>query len=228
MKQIIMQSDDRSWRGMCLLRFDSFPTQLEEPQNLLSDLLDMLADLAVSAELMVTGDEKSDDLQCCLILRWRGVYRKETERRMSQETEMILKKLEMSGIRPTGAETIEEIENCLDRIRTAAGRKTGEDRTCVSFFPAEHISSGPAGPAYLPGCWAAGGEKIASVPETGTTDRGILSWVKLLKLLSSYPCFCFSVQIDHVSANLPAFMALCPIASSISGARIPTKVVLSM
>jgi len=194
-KQIITQSDDRSWRGMCLLRFDSFPTQLEEPQNLLSDLLDMLADLAVSAELMVTGDEKSDDLQCCLILRWRGVYRKETERRMSQETEMILKKLEMSGIRPTGAETIEEIENCLDRIRTAAGRKTGEDRACVSFFPAEHISSGPAGPAYLPGCWAAGGEKIASVPETGTTDRGILSWVKLLKLLSSYPCFCFSVQI---------------------------------
>ena len=73
MKQIITQSDDRSWRRMCLLRFDSFPTQLEEPQNLLSDLLDMLADLAVSAELMVTGDEKSDNLQCCLILRWRGV-----------------------------------------------------------------------------------------------------------------------------------------------------------
>ena len=164
---------------MRMLALEEFPQGRQNNAFLRDGIIRICSASRIRLELTVTKRTESEQLYLLLFLRWSGISRKELERRMEQDSEILRKQFKSAGILSSFVEDTEKGRLFyLPMIRHFTEKEDGiPQKFSQAFFPVEP-DTGTGGP-YLPGKW--------SWDENG--------WYEIASVLARHEAFLFSLQM---------------------------------
>ncbi|MCR5297433.1 MAG: DUF87 domain-containing protein [Clostridiales bacterium] len=183
MADFIRVQSGNEWRGVSIIRANSVPRALENPEALLRGLLDICLENVFSLEACFSFGGEDETFEALLILRHSFPKAAQGEEKVRNITEMVRNRLEIAGFRTAAVPTEEYGKLRPAVIFGGSGKPSGK-----GFYPAEAAST-VSGIPVIPGCCAA----LKNRESTDEAEKGI--WGKLLLTLSRYPGTLLSLQL---------------------------------
>ena len=179
----LMKQTGQKWQGVRLLALEEFPAGGSSACSLPENILRICSASHFHCELAAIKTKASDRLYLMLILRWPGISREAVQRRMEEDSCMLLNYFSASQIQAEFVETTDLGKSLYLPLLAHFTESKEAEGTKVSqtFFPCEP----DADRIYLPGTWnqaAAGSESTLDPAE-------------IAAVLSPYDEFLFSFQI---------------------------------
>lgn len=179
----IMKQTGQRWQGMRLLALEEFPSGAGSADSLQKNILRICSASHFHCELAAIKTKASDRLYLMLVLRWPGISREAIQRRMEEDSCILLKYLSASQIQAEFVENTDLGKSVYLPLLAhyTENRETEGTRVSQAFFPCEPKIDG----IYLPGAW-----NQADAESVNTLDLA-----EVLSVLSTYDEFLFSFQI---------------------------------
>ena len=107
MADFIRVQSGNEWRGVSIIRANSVPRALENPEALLRGLLDICLENVFSLEVCFSFKGEDETFEALLILRHSFPKAAQGEEKVRNITEMVRNRLEIAGFRTAAVPTEE-------------------------------------------------------------------------------------------------------------------------